>query len=886
MPYYDHPMPTLALLDGHSLAYRAFYALPKELSTDSGEVTNAVFGFTSMLIKLLADRRPDGVVVAWDTGRSTFRTERYPDYKAQRASTPDLFRNQLPLIEEVLEAWQIPQLRAPGFEADDVIATMAKDAGEAGWEVLVVTGDRDSFQLVSPRVRVMYTLRGISDTLLVDEAQVKEKYGIEPIRYLDYAALRGDNSDNLPGVPGVGEKTAARLLQEHGNLEAIFDNVDAYPPRLRKNLAEHQDQVLLNRSLMSLVDNLDLDITADLYLSRDPDRARLRELFGRLQFETLWERLREQLGDPSLPEAARPEVEVEICSGVYEVSEIPIEMGLVVEPVYEAGDLVGLVLLPLSSSSEPVRCYFVPPDLFHALHPVLADPTTPLVAHRSKILDHYLAGFGATLAGVVFDPELAGYLLKPESRSESLAHMAARWLRINLEKAEAGDLDAHQGAFDFGAGPDLVSAGVRAAAIRDLQEVMEASLVDRGQLSLLREMEMPLVPILARMERLGIAVDTDYLAGLNDRLGRELAELRQAIHGHAGAPFNINSSPQLGKVLFEDLGLPTVKKTPRGRPSTDASVLEKLKDSHPIVDGILQFREVEKIRSTYVKSYLSLIGSDGRLHARFNQTGASTGRLSSDRPNLQNIPVRSELGRTVRRAFVAGPGFRFLVADYSQIELRVLAHLSEDPGLLEAFDAGADIHTATAARVFGIPEGEVTTHERRRAKAINFGLLYGMESYGLAERLKISREEARDHMDTYFRQFPLVNAYLGEVVERARRDGYTTTIFGRRRYLPELTSDNWRTRQMGERMALNAPVQGSAADIIKMAMIELDQLLPPQQTRMLLQIHDELVFEVADRSQEDAIAQVRHVMEGVVELRVPLTVDVGVGTNLADTKGD
>ena len=883
-------MPTLALLDGHSLAYRAFYALPPDLSTRSGQVTNAAFGFTSMLIKLLGEHDPDGVAVAWDVGRSTFRTERYADYKAQRESAPDLFRSQLPLIREVLDALDIPQMECPGFEADDVIATLVKRVTELGWEVLVVTGDRDSFQLVSPTVRVVYTMRGISDTVVVDPAWVEKKYGIRPGQYLEYASLRGDNSDNLPGVPGVGEKTASRLLSEFGDLEGVFSHLENYPPRLRSNLTTHRDQVLLNRSLMALVDDLDLEVDEERLRRDEPDWASIKEVFDRLEFATLWKRFLDQEGGPPPPAESTIDVSVRRVGSAADAAGLPIRAGLILEPVHESGRLVGLVVLPCpdpsaGGSTPPVdEAHYVPAPLFDHLVPALADGAVPHSAYKAKELRQELHGLGYRLEGLAFDPELAGYIIGPAGRSETLEDLAARFLGLDLTAIEGEGADGDQGAFDFSGGPDLEVAAARAVAIRDLRTAMEAELEDRDQVSLFREMELPLVGVLARMEQHGIGVDRHYLEKMGAEFRADLAELETSIHEEAGGTFNIKSSLQLGNILFTKLGLPVIKKTPRGTPSTAASVLEKLEDAHPIVAMVLRYREVEKLRGTYVEGYIPLVGPDERIHARFNQTGAATGRLSSDRPNLQNIPVRSELGRTVRRAFVAADGYRFVVADYSQIELRILAHLSKDHGLLDAFTAGEDIHTATAARVFGLTPDTVTTETRRRAKAINFGLLYGMEAYGLADRLKIGRQEAREHMDTYFQQFPDVREYLAEVVREARRHGYTTTLFGRRRYLPELLSSNWRTRQMAERMALNAPVQGSAADVMKIAMIELDQRLPPDQGRMLLQIHDELVFEVREPAVEAAVGLVREVMEGVVTLDIPLTVDVGIGPDLASVK--
>lgn len=884
-------MPTLALVDGHSLAYRAFYALPPDLATSSGLVTNAAFGFTSMLIKLLGEHRPDGMAVAWDVGRSTFRTERYADYKAQRAKTPDLFRSQLPLMREVLEAMGIIQMECPGFEADDVIATLVKTVTDLGWQVLVVTGDRDSFQLVSSTVKVVYTRRGISDTVVVDPEWVEGKYGVRPGQYLDYAALRGDTSDNLPGVPGVGEKTAARLLSEFDDLEGVFSHVESFSPRLRSNLTTHQEQVLLNRELMSLVDDLELEVDEDRLRRKDLDWPSVRAVFDRLEFTTLWKRLRDQEGGSPPAEDTTIEVDVRVVESATEVSTLAGAEGLVLEPVHESGELAGLMVVPLLEEPAPdgagplaEAAFYVPVSLLGHLAPVLADPEVPHSIYKSKELVHELHRMGYELDGLGFDPELAGYIIGPAGRTETLEDLASRFLAVDLTATESEETDDGQAAFDFGGGPDLEAAGTRAIAVGALQAVMEAELADRDQVTLLREMELPLVRVLARMEQHGIGVDRNYLEEMGETLRGELATLEAEIHELAATTFNINSTLQLREVLFGTLGLPILKKTPGGVPSTDASVLAKLEDAHPIVAKLLRYREIDKLRSSYIDSFLPLVEPSGRIHAHFNQTGAATGRLSSDRPNLQTIPVRSETGRTLRRAFVASDGCEFVVADYSQIELRILAHLSEDPGLLEAFTAGEDIHTATAARVFGIAADEVNPDTRRRAKAINFGLLYGMEAYGLADRLKIGRAEAQEHMDTYFRQFPDVRHYLREVVREARRVGYTTTLFGRRRYLPELLSGNWRTRQMGERMALNAPVQGSAADVIKMAMIELDRRLAPDQARMLLQIHDELVFEVREDAVEPTVRLVREMMEGVVDLAVPLTVDVGIGPDLASVK--
>ncbi len=872
-------MPTLALLDGHSLAYRAFFALPADLATKSGQVTNSAYGFTSMLIKLLGDHAPDGLAVAWDAGRATFRTDEYADYKAQRESAPDLFKVQLPLIREVLDVFGTPQFEIPGYEADDIIATLARDAVAAGWDVLIVTGDRDAFQLITDHVGVVYTRRGISDTVLADAKWVEDRYGIRPDQYVEYAALRGDNSDNLPGVPGVGEKTASKLIREHGSLEGIYEHLEDMTPKLRENLAASREQVLLNRRLMRLVDDLEIEVAVDGLRRTVPDREATKTLFDSLEFHSLWQRLTELEGGVSAREVEVIDVEVVTATGPDALEGLRTAPLLAIDAVWDAGTLAGVV-----AAADPNRAVFVPEGSIELLAQVLKTDHA-VAADQSKDVVRALAAHSVEVRPL-FDPAIAAYVIDPATRAYDLEEIASRRLGVELVSADAeGEDGGAQGTLDFGRGPDLELAARRVAVVLKLVDVLGAELDARGERGLFDEIEMPLVPVLARMETRGILVDREYLQEMGDTLRDDIAELEKEIHELAGEPFNVNSTLQLRKVLFEDLELPVLKKTSKGAPSTDASVLAKLADAHPIVERLLRFRELEKLRGTYVDGYLPLIASDGRIHARFNQIAAATGRLSSDNPNLQNIPIRSETGRTIRRAFITEPGWSFIVADYSQIELRILAHLSQDSGLLEAF-AGqeTDIHTATAARVFGFDPHDVTPEMRRRAKVINFGLLYGMEAFGLADRLEISREEAQEHMDAYFQQFPQVRAFMRSVVDEAKRDGYTTTIFGRRRYLAELKSDNFRIRQMGERMALNAPVQGSAADIIKLAMIELDGRLRERRTALLLQIHDELVLEAPDDELDMAKQMTIEVMEGVADLAVPLRVDVGVGATLAESK--
>ena len=873
-------MPKLALLDGHSLAYRAFYALPADLATSAGQVTNAVFGFTSMLIKLLGDEEPDALAVAWDVRGPTFRKEQYADYKAQRDAPPDLFASQLPLIDEVLTVLEIPQLRVPGFEADDVIATLATQAEEDGWEVLVVTGDRDAFQLVDGAITVLYTLRGISDTVHADQEWISTKYGVTPDQYLEYAALRGDNSDNLPGVPGVGEKTAAKLISGYGSLEGVYEHLEEQTPKLKENLAAHRDQVFLNRDLMRLVRDVKIaesnpQPTADDFVVREWDHDAVRTVFDGLAFRTLWDRLVE-LGGRAPVEVEAFDVDVRSVSAA---DGLPRGEHLAAEKVGDGGEVAGLVVAAGDDAA------FVPIE--HLA--ILAGGSRPLAAHDVKPLLRLFLEHEVEPPPVAFDTALASYLANPAQRTPDLDELAYRELGLSLE-AESPDAEPEpQGAFDFesaGSGPDLEAAARRAIAAGRLIEPLRAQLEARGGTALFEEIELPLIPVLAQMEDTGIGVDRAFLVELREDLLKRLAALEADIHQEAGGSFNINSTLQLREVLFERLELPVLKRTPKGVPSTDATVLGKLRDEHPVVANLLHYRELEKLRSTYVDALIPLINDDGRVRGRFNQMAAATGRLSQEQPNLQNIPVRSEEGRIIRRAFVADDGCSFLVADYSQIELRILAHLSNDPGLVEAFANDMDIHTTTAARVAGIEPDEVTPDARRRAKVINFGLLYGMEAFGLAQRLEIAREEAESHIEQYFAQFPDVKAFMAGIVAEARSTGYTTTLLGRRRYLPELSSSNYRDRQSGERMALNAPIQGTAADIIKKAMVVLDKRLRASGSaaEMLLQIHDELVLEVPDDELEAVTALTVEVMEGIVELGVPLRVDVATGRTLADCK--
>ena len=882
-------MSTLLLIDGLSLAYRAFYALPSDLATPEGTITNAVYGFTSMLVKVLGDERPDGIAVVFDAPGPTFRDALDANYKGTRKETPDIFVPQIPLIHEVVDTLCIPTLQMPGVEADDVIATLATRAAADGIDVIIVTGDRDSYQLVSdPHVKVLYNRRGVSDYVLYDEAGIFDRTGVTPAQYPEYAALRGDPSDNLPGVPGIGEKTAAKLIATYGNLEGIYEHLDDLPPKQRQNLGDSRERVFLNRDMSRLRLDCDVDVApADLRMGAW-DREHVRVLFDQLAFRTLLPRLLEAVGESAAePESEMLEVEVTTASGAVAVAAVLDALvehrsPYAIEARWEGAPVLsGLRAIAIAADDHTATyidaSLLGDPKVASALDALFTEGGPPLVAHRAKELMH---GLNRDIRSLHHDTAVMAYLLDPGSGKFFLDDLALRFLSL-----EVSSPDAEPGTLDLDGDVEIERTGRRAAVVLQLAEALERALAARELTDLYERFERPLVRVLARMEAAGIRVDREFLEALSADLGQQCDALVQRIHAHAGEEFNVNSTPQLRTILFEKLGLVPVKKTKTG-PSTDADSLQKMADDHPIIEDLLRYREVEKLRSTYADALPPLIQADGRIHATFKQTDTTTGRISSEAPNLQNVPVRTADGREMRRAFIAEDGWGLLTADYSQIELRVLAHLAEDPGLIDAFDRGADVHTTTAAKVFHVDESAVDDAQRRFAKVVNYGLAYGMEAYGLGQRLGVPTGEAAEILDAYFEGFPNVKTFMVETVREAKERGYTTTIFGRRRQITELTSDNFRIRQMGERMAQNAPVQGSAADIFKLAMIDLDHALDDagSRARMLLTVHDELVLEVPGDEQVATEALVREVMEHVCELRVPLTVDTGFGPNWAAAK--
>jgi DNA polymerase-1 len=886
---------TLLLLDGHSLAYRAFYALREvDMSTTTGQPTNAVFGFTSMLINLMRDEEPTHVAVSFDVSRQTFRSEMYADYKAGRSETPDDFRGQVTLIREVLDALRIPVITAAGYEADDVIATITTQAVAGDVDVLICTGDRDALQLVNDHVTVLYPKRGVSEMTRFTPDAVQEKYGLSPAQYPDYAALRGDPSDNLPGIPGVGEKTAAKWIREYGSLRELIDRVDTVKGKVGDALRENLAAVELNRRLTELVRDVDVDIQLDALARRQWDREEVHRLFDDLQFRVLRERLFATV------DAAEPEAEEgfdvatsrlgpdDVGQWLDEHARDGRRVGLAFRGQWGrgTGSLTGVALAAADGSAAFIPPEMLTPDDDKVLAAWLADPDIPKAVHDIKGPLLALRQHGWALGGVTSDTQLAAYILRPDQRTFDLADLALRTLhrelRSNIEDSGQLTLD---GGLDESDDAIADAETVRASAVKDLAEAFDGELARSRGAELLRDMELPLTYVLADMEAVGIAADTDALVALQSELGAGVQAVEQDAHREVGKEFNLGSPKQLQEILFDQFGLPKTKRIKTGY-TTDADSLADLyvKTQHPVLELLLRHREVARLKSV-VDGLLPLVDDVGRIHTTFNQTVAATGRLSSTDPNLQNIPVRTAEGRRIRETFVVGPGYEsIMTADYSQIEMRIMAHLSHDEGLIEAFTTGEDLHTFVASRAFDLPPEEIDAELRRRVKAMSYGLAYGLSAFGLAKQLKITADEARGQMDAYFTRFGGVRDYLRSVVEDARQTGYTETIMGRRRYLANLTSDNRNLREMAERAALNAPIQGSAADIIKVAMLGVHRGLAAAglRSRLLLQVHDELVLEIAPGEREAVEELVRAEMGGAYELDVPMDVSVGVGPTWHD----
>lgn len=867
------------IIDGNSLLYRAFFAMP-HFSTIENQPTNAVYGLSMMLLKLIQEEKPDCMFVAFDAPVKTFRHDEYEEYKAHRKPAPDDLKAQTGLAREAVAAFGIPMLQVEGFEADDIVGTFARMAEADGFDVVIVTGDLDALQLVDDQVRVMTTIKGVTETVIYDEKAVEERFDLKPGQLPDYKGLKGDTSDNIPGVPGVGDKTARKLISEFGSLENLLENLDKLSSaRTRELLSQHSEQARLSKRLGTIITDVPLEIKVSECAFDTLDYSALREFFKRLEFKSLLKRIPDETPQGDLfaipsqkPATSFPKAEVlreraglaALIESCKSASVTAVRMNAdsakgqkaQVEGLCICTDPEHPVYVGFGSGSEIV---------LEDLKPILEDPEISKAGHNLKFEFEVLARKGMAFSGGLFDLMLAAYLLNPTRGSHSLSEVASDYCDITLPEASQVSK------------VDLLC--MEACTVQSLVPVLTEALKTHELESLMNDVEMPLLPILAEMELCGIAVDADWLVKLSETLGERIKLLEQEIYGLAGCEFNIGSPKQLQVILFEKLGLPSAKKTKTGY-STDAETLAALVTVHPVVGKILDYRELTKLKSTYADSLPSLIDPEtGRVHTSLNQAITATGRLSSSDPNLQNIPIRSEIGREIRRAFVASPGNVLLSADYSQIELRILAHESDDPALVYAFQHDEDLHSKTAMGLFSVEASGVTPEMRRQAKTVNFAVIYGMSDYGLSRDLNIPVGVAKTYIESYFREYPGVKTYASKVLTDARECGYVKSLYGRRRYMPELNSSNRNLREFAERAAVNMPIQGSAADIVKIAMIRVDKMIAWEglKARMLLQVHDELVFDVPEEELDRLIPIVRSSMEGVCQLRVPLKVEMKAG---------
>lgn len=859
------------LIDGDNLLYRAFYAVPN-FTTIKNQPTNAVYGFTMMLMRLL-DEKDDGVIIAtFDTPEKTFRHIEYKEYKVQRSETPEDLICQKPLVRDVLNAFNIPILEIPGVEADDVIGTLARKAEAEGLEAIIVTGDLDALQLVSDRVRVMVPVKGVTETILYDEAAVVERFSFKPSQLVDYKGLKGDASDNIPGVPGIGDKTAKKLIAEYGSLENLLENIPSMKEsKVKSLLIEWTVQARLSKRLGTILTDVPLNIDFKACRYGGPDYTRVRDIFRKLEFRTLLRRIPEESAEMDLfsdvPAPPAPEVPINKASDVKKLLE-ECKTGFAFKTLGSNNGLAcGLYIC--AAAGEVHHIDVKEGDIPQGLKALLESDCIPKFGHDMKHEYRILQEYGLKISKPVFDVMLASYVLNPTRGSHTMNEISLDYTGVDIAVSERK-------------GFSLLDEKERAAYVEAIMRtgpVLSERLIDEGMERLFRDMEMPLVPILAEMENAGVSIDREWLGSLSEELGERLEKTQSEIYSLAGMDFNIGSPKQLQEVLFEKLGLPTGKKTKTGY-STDADTLAVLAPAHEIVSKILSYRELSKLKSTYADALPKLVNeTTGKIHTSLNQAVTATGRLSSSEPNLQNIPIRTEIGREIRKAFIASPGNTLVSADYSQIELRILAHVSRDPGLIKAFENDEDIHLRTAVKIFGLPAGEINQDLRRQAKTVNFAVIYGMGDYGLSRELTIPVGLAKEYIDGYFREYPGVREYTAETLEKAREMGYVESLMGRRRYMPELSSLNRQMREFAERAAVNMPIQGTAADIVKIAMIEIDKRLKNKgrAAKMVLQVHDELVFDCPVGEAKELVPEIRAVMENAVDLDVPLKVDVKAG---------
>ena len=896
--------PQLVLFDGNALVHRAFHALPPLTVSKTGEMVSAVYGFALMLLKTINELKPTHYAIAFDKEAPTFRHQLFDQYKAQRPPTPDELVNQLGRVRQLVEAFRIPIFELDGYEADDVLGTLSHQASRQDIDTIIVTGDADAMQLVSPKVKVLTPKKAFGDTMLYDEAAVSQKYGIKPGQIADFKGLKGDPSDNIPGVPGVGEKTAVKLLQQFGSIEQIYARIDEVtPPKLQTLLRENEALARQSKELATIVTQTPVTLNLDDCQVSHYDRQRVTELFRELEFFSLLPKLPE-------PEEVAPEttaqVKTEPPKPTYHIINTTPALDELLSRLSSAKSLAFDLettslntmlaqLVGISLSPAPGEAYYIPvghvgwgqveqlplEQVIARLKPPLEDTNLAKLAHNGKYDMTVLAEYGVTVNNLTFDTMVAAYLLS--EKSLGLKALAFGKLGIEMTPITAligsGAKQISMSQVEVNQAADYACAD--ADITGQLTQLLNAELRQQGLWQLFSEVEMPLVTVLTQMERNGVALDTELLRQMSHRLGEQLLKLEAEIYNNVGHQFNINSPKQLGSVLFEELKLPSARKTKSGY-STGATVLEELRGAHPIIEFILDYRQLAKLKSTYIDALPGLINhKTGRVHTSFNQTRTATGRLSSSEPNLQNIPIRSELGKEVRQAFIAPPGSYLMAGDYSQIDLRTLAHLSQDESLLGAFHSDEDIHSATASQLFGVDASLVTPDMRRLAKTVNFGVIYGMSDYGLEQATELSREEAAQFITSYFEKYPGVKQYLDSTKKQARETGYVQTLLGRRRFIPEINSSNRQVREAAERMAINMPVQGTSADVIKVAMINLHREMDKRQlkSKMLLQVHDELIFEVPEEELEEMKTLVPQIMSTALKLSVPLKVDIKTGNN-------
>lgn len=875
----------IVIIDGNSLMNRAFYALPP-LTNTKGLHTNAVYGFTTMLFKIIDDEKPDYIVAAFDRKAPTFRHKEYAEYKAGRKKMPDELGEQFPMVKDVLRAFNIGIYEIDGYEADDIIGTVAKTCDEDGLDVLIYTGDKDALQLVSDNINVAITRKGITDIDVYDKDAILERYGVTPKQFIDIKGLMGDQSDNIPGVPGIGEKTAIKLIKEFKSVEGVIENIDGISGKKVKELMEnYREQAMFSKKLATIVTDVPVEFDISETKLKDADSAKLGELFEELEFKSLIKKIppKNVVSDVSNPIGHYP-----VC-GRDDILKLTVQikkMGRFSAAFdIKGSDFYNTDIEGIGISIDGKNAVYIPAEhnLISMLCEVFEDGSIKKVCHNAKDVIVGLYKHGIRLQGLEFDTAIGSYLLNPSESTYAVYELARRFLNESmLSEKEASELskDKH----DENIKADYLCS--QAVCIYKLSDELKLKLQSNNMAVLYYDVEHPLIEVLAYMEIQGFTVDKDILLKLQDEFGAEIERLTSEIYSLGGETFNINSPKQLGTILFEKLGLPVIKKTKTGY-STNAEVLEKLASQHAIVDRILDYRQIMKLKSTYVDGLLNIIKEDGKIHSSFNQTVTATGRISSTEPNLQNIPVKVEMGRRIRKAFVpSDPGFSILSADYSQIELRVLAHISKDKNLMDAFYNDLDVHSKTASEVFNVPLGEVTPLMRSRAKAVNFGIVYGISDFGLSRDLGISKKEAKSYIDSYFDKYSGVKTYMDEIIAQAKNDGFVTTILNRRRYIPEISSSNFMTRSLGERLAMNTPIQGSAADIIKIAMVKVYNELKKRNLRstLILQVHDELILEVCQDELEEVKVIVRDSMENAMKLDVPLEVDINVGNSWFEAK--